>query len=367
MNEFLPIEIIFNLLCIMRREHPQSSEALRSAMQRRGLIYGSLEDAPRLSFWVHLCQAASLLDEMAPPYPTLLAGDWLSFSLADQLMHLLRSWMKAPLAEDLRRLRERLPGRLLAGAPLGVKEQFEVAGMEALGLCEGAQLTPLGQALLTGELAELPPAYHQPWLIEGEMLYTPYPPDWGLLYALEAYIDPLEPGVYPLSIDVLRQAVQRGALQPAKHPTLPAILEAGLGAPPPDELLLALGAQPVIEVLPGLVLAFESEEELLRLRERYAWRKELGDLLSSRHVHLDPMRAPVLLRRLHRLELLAEADLEAPSVLAAAPETLGAFNENPQGKRGPYFSTTDRAYILALLLFAEGLQATFGPPPGLLP
>ena len=46
MNEFLPIEIIFNLLCIMRREHPQSSEALRSAMQRRGLIYGSLEAAP---------------------------------------------------------------------------------------------------------------------------------------------------------------------------------------------------------------------------------------------------------------------------------------------------------------------------------
>ena len=365
MNEFLPIEIIFNLLCVMRRKHPQSAGTLRSATQRRGLIYGSLEDAPRLSFWVHLCQAASLLDEMAPPYPTLLAGDWLSFSLADQLMHLLRSWMKAPLAEDLRRLRERLPGRLLAGAPLGVKEQFEVAGMEALGLCEGAQLTPLGQALLTGELAELPPAYHQPWLIEGEMLYTPYPPDWGLLYALEAYIDPLEPGVYPLSFDVLRQVVQRGALLPAKHPNLPAILEAGLGTPSPRELLLALGVQPVIEVLPGPVLAFKSAEELLRLRERRSWRNELGDLLSSRHVHIDPWRAPVLLRRLHRLGLLAEADLEAPAVLAAAPETLGAFNENPQGKRGPYFSTTDRAYILALLLFAEGLQATFGPPPGL--
>ena len=180
MNDLLPIEIIFNLLCIMRREHPQSAETLCSAMQRRGLIYGSLEDVPRLSFWVHLCQAASLLDEMALPYPTLLAGDWLSFSLADQLMHLLHSWADAPRAEDLRRLRERLAGRLLAGAPLGVKEQFEVAGMEALGLCQGDQLTPLGQALLSGQLAQLPPTAHQPWQVDGEMLYTPYPPGGGL-------------------------------------------------------------------------------------------------------------------------------------------------------------------------------------------
>ena len=363
-SDYLPIEVIFNLLCVLRRGEAQDAPSLRNAMQRRGLVYGSLDELPRLSFWIRLCQAGGLLDEMETPVPTLLAQDWFGWRLGAQLECLVQAWVLAPQTNKFQQIRWQMLNRLLYQEALGATELGELGGLQALGICIEDQLTLIGQAVLTGQLNGLVEEQRESWQIENERLQVPYPPDWSQLWVLETYIDPLEPGVYPLAFDVLRQAAQRGAMQPAAQPVLPILLEAGLGSPPPHELLLALQEQPVIHVLPGPVLAFDSEEELLRLRQNRSWRKELGNVLSSRHVHLDPWRAPVLLRRLQRLGLLAEADLEAPSVLASTSATLGAFNENPQGKRGPYFSIADRAYILALLLLAEGLQAPFGPPLG---
>lgn len=46
-------------------------------------------------------------------------------------------------------------------------------------------------------------------------------------------------------------------------------------------------------------------------------------------------------------------------------QLLWATDENRQGNKRPCLTNSDRSYLLALLLLAEGLKASFSPPPGL--
>lgn len=314
----LAIELIFNLLCVCRQIPSASSQALRRAMYRRGLYCGTFDDLPRFSFWIRLCRSATLLeeytsgslDETSPPRPTLFVPDWLSLPLEEKILHLVEVWMDAPLNPGLRGIRHRLPKLLAAGRDLSPSYQKETLGLQALGLYDGKDLTTLGQALLVHQVAEFERPSPEAWQLFGDELRIPYPPDWPALWHLEAYLDPIDPGIYPLSEKAVRLAVQRGALD--GNPALPQLLESGLDEPPPSELIKKMKAQPVLKVLTGKVLEFTSTKELTQLRESASMRRDLTHLLSPRHVHLDHYQADRILRRLHRRGLLAEKELVSP-------------------------------------------------------
>jgi hypothetical protein len=122
-NILRAIELIFNLLCVCRRLCSPSPRAMRKAMQQRGLVYGRLEDLPRLSFWVNLCQSACLLDEGTPPRPTSWAADWLALSWSEQIHYLVDIWQFASPDQELCHLRQPMPEHMLAGLQLGPKEK----------------------------------------------------------------------------------------------------------------------------------------------------------------------------------------------------------------------------------------------------
>jgi len=353
-GDYLPVEVIFNLLCVCRRQTAISLREVRQAVQQRGLAFGDERRLPSLPFWLRLCQAASLLDEQPLPSPTLFAEDWLGYSWGQQIATLLDAWLEVPQLEKNSRARRQLLTDLTGGHPLSKYQQTWTSGLEALGLYAGNQLTEWGAALLRGELQESSPQPPLAWQIVDEELHIPYPPDWLLLWRLEAYLNPSAPGVYPLDAARLRAANQ----QPGERNTLTEILAQGLDAPLPEALEQAIASQPVVRVLPGPVLEFSDPQELADLRCTRAWRRELEHLLAPRYVHLDPFHAPAVLRRLEQRGLLAAKDLQP---------ALGEFAPNPAepGAERPEFSRADRAYLLSLLLLAEGLRAPFAPPPGL--
>lgn len=365
-TDYLPIELIFNLLCICRRPGFPSLISINRALLSRGLWSGSLAEPFRLSFWLRLCQSASLLDEAAIPYPTLLAADWLAWRPDEQFRHLVNAWVQAPDSERVRQERNAAVLRIQEGAALTRIQQRETAGLQILGIYTGQELTPLGEQVLSGQAIPKPPTAR--WrILEDDRLLAPYPPDWALLWDLEAYLDPLAPGVYSLADQALRLASQRGALEGGEetlHTTaLPAVLERGLGHYPPVALLHKLAGQPVIRVLSGTVLEFSSEEEMGRLRRSPAWRRDLEHLLSPRHVFLTPWQAPRVLRRLLRQGFLSEHDLEGLDD-ASGGEQPEPNQEGVKPARGG-FSKADRVYLISLVLLAEGLESPFAPPPGL--
>jgi len=363
--DYLPIEIVFNLLCLHRKGMGGRAPVLRLAWQKRRLQ--ALADQqgeacrpmPRLSFWRRLCQAAALLDESPAPYPTLLADEWVGWSFWDQIAHLLAAWQRVHASDQSKSARANLLYRLSRGAPVGASQRRELVGLQALGVCEGEQISRLGQALLSDpdrdRFTGSPP---QPWLLEGQCLCVPFPPDWKLVWELERFLTPAESGVtdgwrYPLEAGALRAAAQRGASQNA--PALLEILEHGLGKPPPAELARQLAISPVIRLTPGWVLEFSHPDELKRLRQSPGLRRKLDRLLSPRHVALDRWQGYAVIQRLYRQGLLSEADL------AAAQSTTSPARRSPDK-----LNQAERVYLLSLLILAEGLQNTVLPPPGLL-
>lgn len=379
--DYLPIEYIFNLLCVYRRIYREvenaNTQTVRAAMKRRGLrCINSISrhrPIPRVSFWLRLCQAASLLDEDQPPYPTLLVEEWLSWPFLRQISHLLEAWVQTPGSEKYRTMRKELLKRIFKGVSLGVSHRQELVGLQALGICDGERLTRLGIVLLEGideeRLIDQQPA---PWILENKKLLVPFPPAWAFLWQLENYFDPFAPGVYSMETPALRLAAQRGALE-AKLPLLD-ILERGLGEKPPAWLIERLAAEPTIRIIPGPVLEFTHPEELKGLRESQGLRRELEHLLSSRHVALDPWRARRTLRQLHSQGLLSEQDIGR--ILPAMEVVHCNHTDHIQPRdsteqlrhsilRKP-LTKSDRVYLLSLLLLAEGLQNAVASPPGLL-
>jgi len=369
----LPIEVVFNLLCVCRTGSYNSLTGVRAALRRRGLYFGNYASLPRLPFWIRICQGASLLDQSWPPYPTLLAADWFAFPVEKKIWTLLQAWLSAPSRKRQRALRARLLDKLLAGDELGPSYGRELPGLRALSFYGDERLTPLGEAILTRQAAvdNLNPISEN-WALSAGQLHVPYPPSWGLLWQLEAYLEPSAPGIYPLTPKALRNAVVRGGMKGLQKPALITILSAGIGQEPPAELITALESIPRVRVLPGPVLSFEDPQELLRLRENASLRKDLQDVLSPRHVHLEPWAAPAFLRRLYRQGLLSRNELEwvvatHPAFqvpLASYGSNRNAEDQSPPAKKA--FTRAERTYLLSLLLLAEGLGSPQAPPPGLI-
>lgn len=360
-NLHLPLEIIFNLLSQARRS--LSERALQRRLQQRQFYYGTLADTPGFRFWLRLAQAAFLLDEYSNP--TLFVRDWLEMTIEDKILHLLEAWVSLPVSPRNRKTRASLvhllqefeEERPLDAIPATFRR--ELAGLQALGLVQGigtAQgvfLTTGGRALLAGELLALPnPA---PWHLDGGLLWVPYPPDYALLWELETYLDPADPGVYVLNTKTLRLARQRALALGDRDviETLPALLARGLALPGGtggEHPFLAnlshfLDDLPTIEIVPGFLLTFSQPDELARLRRVRKLRPLLVGTLSAHHLFLSELHAAPVLNWLQQRGLW-----EAP----------------PPGnsKKAPW-TLNEQAVLLALLLFAQETQKNIKIPAGL--
>lgn len=345
---YLPVEVIFNLLCVCRYIQASSTQSIRRIMYRRGLFYGTYDMIPDFGFWISLCQSAALLDEAQPPRPTLLVPDWLALPWHEQFTSLIEAWQRMPANANIRIIRSQLIPLLLGEVELSTSYLREISGLVALGLCEGENLTYWGFEFLTASNLAKVTAPDEAWQIISDELHVPYPPAWNLLWDLEYYLTPIDPGVYPLDDKALRKAVQRaengaaGFLQ---------ILEQGISSSLPEDLVKRLEIQPTLKVLPGLVLEFSSLEELAQLRQNTSMRKSLSAILSPHHVYVDTWQAERVLKRLQRGGLLSSKDI------------LSYYQDRLISQTN--LSISERSYLLSVIMINDGMGVPLDAPPGL--
>jgi hypothetical protein len=361
------LEIIFHLLNIYRKAEGVDSRRLRRLMKRRLVHPEMLEMTADLDYWIKLCQSAGLLDIGGKPYPTLLAGYWWGYPAFDQLDLLVKGWMGSVGADHRRKMRRVLLQRLRTGKELTSSEQKEASGLAPLGLIHDCQLTELGRSFLVEKKTVSDMASPQSWQFQDDRVVVPYPPNWGLLWDLETYLDPMGPGEYSLAAADLQRAAQRGMLGGNFHArqakTLLSILELGFGNPIPSGLPDKFAAQPGLRVLSGLVLEASDPDLIQQLRSLRGLRPYLNQVLSPRHIHLSPWISPKLLGMLRQMGWEVDQtmlDEMCQGRLLETPVTRGV-NEGKQ-----YFTSAERAFILSLALFAAGFHAPYAPPPGLL-
>lgn len=160
----------------------------------------------RVSFWIRLCQAGSLLSGDWPLRPGPLALDWLSWPVARQWRYLLRIWKDLPADDYRREERARLLQDLADGALQGRRQKTseELAGLRYLGLWGPSGLTPLGKIVLVERMHPLPPPTFEPWQLEAQGLRVAFPTDWLRLWSLETFLPPYQPGCYLLTPAALR-------------------------------------------------------------------------------------------------------------------------------------------------------------------
>jgi len=341
-----PTAILFRLLADARR----SPHAAASRPKGEGAMEPSITPGARLarSFWLRLAQSASLLDEARRP--TLLVEEWLGWPKAMRMQHLLETWLNRSGNQKIQRRRLDLVRRLQNRVPLSADQSRDLLALQALGGCRGMRLTRGGEALLkpkTDWRGRVPRV--NPWIIAGESLIVPFPPDWPLVWQLEFWLHTAGPGVYGLDEPSLRLAVQRGAIS---GKAMVDVLARGLQAPPPPELLQKLEAAPTIRIIPGPVLEFSSLEELSGLRAARRGRKDFERLLSPRHVALAPERASRILEQLRRSGMIAEGDQQ--NSLTGGDQTNSLS-----------LSKAERADLLCLALLGE-FQTEIVPSPELL-
>ena len=225
----------------------------------------------------------------------------------------------------------------------------EISGLQMLGLCDGEILTYWGYWFLTDKsvFSKSPQPVH--WEIIGGELHIPYPPDWGMLWKLEEFLKPIDPGVYAIDEKALRRVIQ---IMQGDLFTVCNVLEQGLQKSLPENLIQSLKCQPSIKVLPGLVLEFSSSDDLLELRKNISFRKALSSILSAHHVYIHTWQADQILRRLERHGVLTVKDID-----------LFECDNKPSTSK---FSMSDKAYLLRLFLLDKGIPGTPAPPLGLM-
>lgn len=351
-----PIEVIFSLACACRKAYGANQREIRRIFNLRALRSAphSPQPPPRFSFWLRLCQQADFLEHGPAPYPTLLFEEWLSWPYYRQITHLVKTWISAPVNGEARRSREAILFRLNRGETLTQAQRGDLPALQALGMCAGEELSVFGRAWINRSGLKrfiTPPG--QPWILDGSRLVIPLPPDWPLLWQLERYLDPDPGGDYSLTPTSIRQANRRGALD--NRTSLVEILERGTGGAKIEQVHLILPHQPTSRLIQGVVLEFDSQEDIIRLRKSPKFRRMLEGILSPRHIAIHKTHAHTILRHLYRKGLLSESDfLDGQSAQAANGTANGGL------------SKTDQAYMLARNLFDSGMGYHFEHPPGLL-
>jgi len=368
---------IFTILSELRRGRPAS--------QLWRIFYHFGESlTPRIPFWLHLCVQASLLDSSCPPRPARHFNTWLTLPPEVQTHELLEAWLRTPKNAQDRCARRAFIRRLEQREPLMDRDQRDLPGLQALGLCQPGSLTAWGEIILLNKPA---PTQPQPaaWHIEGDQLFIPFPPDWSLLWELEAFLRPASPGRYLLRKPDLRHAAAHGLcaapfdkLTPSRCPSGRAtptrqgwengfmrVLETGLRAPLPQALRAAILSQPVLNVTEGIVLEFSNSEELKRLRRSTVLREHFEHILSPRHVCVSAENAPRL------LELLERRGIYAHSLMEAAPKDERSHTRNyfrqptlplPKG-----WTVTKEDLLTEHLRLQQALDILYHAPGGIRP
>lgn len=285
---------------------------------------------PRLIFWLKLLQQAKLIGHGEIPRPSRYLHRWLALTADAQTMHLLEAWLQTPINRKERLARRSTLLRLQQGKPLIARDQRNLSGLEALGICDGQKLSAWGQLLLNKVGKTPSPLPQKAWYIQGDQLIVPFPVDWTLLWQLEAWMLPSSPGVYSLKDRDLRHAVQLAS--PEK---LIALLEEGLQKPLPAEIKASIMQQPSLNTFSGTVFEFSDPAELRNLRKSPVLRKYLNHLLSPRAVHIftqDEQRVKKLLERrgVATKDLWEETPAKAPKTRIKGRQSKKYLRSKPK-------------------------------------
>ena len=279
---------VFHFLSALRRGIPPAD--IWKEFRRMGIRL-----KPRLIFWIKLLREAKLIEHGKIPRPSRYLHRWLALTADAQTMHLLKAWLRAPKNRKERIARRSMLLRLKKGKPLIPRDQRNLSGLQALGICDSEKLTAWGE-LLINKKGEMPsPLPQKNWYVKEDQLIIPFPMDWTLLWQLEAILQPLAPGVYSLK----RQAIRR-AVQLASPEKLIALLELGMQSPLPAEIKARILGQPNLTIFSGTIYEFSDPAELRQLRNSPILRKYFNHLLSPRSVHVlakDETHVQKLLKR----------------------------------------------------------------------
>jgi len=283
-STFIP----FAFLSALRREIPAAN--IWREFRRMGIRL-----KPRLIFWLKLLRQAKLIGHGAIPRPSRYIHRWLTLSADAQTQHLLEAWLKAPKNRKDRLARRAMLLRLTQGKPLIKRDQRDISGLKALGICDGEKLTAWGELLLNKKGKIPSPLPRRAWYIKEDKLVVPLPTDWTMLWELESWLQPIAPGIYALN----RQAI-RSALQLATAKEMIALLESRLQSPLPSKIKALFLRQPILSTYTGSVYEFSDPAELRQLRKSPVLRKHFNHLLSPRAVHVlekDQKHVEKLLKR----------------------------------------------------------------------
>jgi hypothetical protein len=355
--DYFAVEYIFNLLCACRMSSNYDCRSLLHSIHKRGLSdFCKLKintgyKVPKISFWIHLCQQTSLLNDGEMLYPTMFAESWFSWPLYDQMNYLFKEWIEMAKDRKTKYNRKNLLQFIATKKKLNTTQKNELTGLQALGLCSGEIISNLGMAILDNN-SKILTHNSEKWRIEKERLLISFPPNWSSLWNLEKYVSPKVQGVYLLNARNFRLAVQRGALE--NEPKLLDIFRDELGSVIPESICKSLEAQAVIELKPGFVLEFSQPEELKRLRQVANLRSELDYVLSPRHVLINYFDGFQVINKLYRRGLLSENELITSKYVSLPNTTPG------------YLPNSDRSFMLLLLLVSKGLNIKLPTPPGFL-
>jgi hypothetical protein len=139
---------------------------------------------------------------------------------------------------------------------------------------------------------------------------VPFPPNWFLLWDLEAFLQPSSPGRYSIAQPGLRNAAQRGIALFGSNKwetVFIHVLETGLGASILPGLRAAILGQPVLQVTQGIVLEFSCPEELKQLRRSPILREYFDCVISPRHVRVEMQKADRLMKLLEQRGIYARS------------------------------------------------------------
>lgn len=230
---------------------------------------------------------------------------WLNKPAEMQALDLIEAWQNAPINKKSRQFRKKLLWKLKYNQPLTTKDQTALKGLDALGFTINGQLTRWGKFFIKNE-GTLPTSQPTPpCQIENNNFIAPLHLHPNLLWQIEAYLRPSQPGVYPL---------HSKALLNGDPNTLIELLEKGLQKILPDKTKAFLLGQPSIRISEGIILEFSSPAELAQLRRQPVLRKYFEKFLSSQSVLIARQNEKMVYELMKRRGVYLHKNEEQPPV-----------------------------------------------------
>lgn len=322
MDTLPALYIIFTLLNAFRRGMERKNIWREFHRQKIALT-------PRLSFWIPLCRAAGLLDEVEGQIRvTRYARQWLNKTPEEQTFRLIEAWQNAPKNYSARQFRRKLLWKLKYDQTLTQKDLGANHALEAQGLCKEGKLTQWGKFFIKGE-GELPtPKPPEPCAIHENHFVASVAQQTDLLWELEKHLRPISPGRYPLT----QRALHFHTGDPHE---LIALLERGLQKEISKSTRALILHQPSLRVLEGFVIEFSNPAELKELRRQPNLRQHVEQYLSPRHVFVASTDAKRLLKLFEQRGIHAAFHEELPETQKKRTHFPGKVLLKPTGRSLP--------------------------------